>query len=117
MFKAGSTVFALAAAALIWVACEQSMSQPDTTGHTTSISVGNDFFEPKVDTVAVGSTVKWTNNGSEDHTTTSDTGAWDHQLARGGTFSQQFNQAGTFAYHCRFHGSPGAGMSGVIVVR
>ena len=117
MFKAGSVLFALAAAVLIWAACDKGISQPDPSGNTTSIAVGNDFFQPKVDTVDVGATVTWTNNGSVAHTTTSDTGVWDQQLAPGATFSRQFPHAGTYPYHCRFHGSPGAGMAGVIVVR
>ena len=37
-------------------------------------------------------------------------------VAGSGTFSTTFNTPGTYAYYCVFHGSPGAGMHGTIVV-
>ena len=66
----------------------------------------------------VGTTVIWTNTGQRPHTVTADDDAFKSDtLNNGGTFSRSFDQPGTFAYYCEFHGGPGAiGMSGVIRV-
>ena len=67
-------------------------------------------------TVAVGTTVTWTNNDSIAHTATSDTGVWDSGiLSPAQSFSFTFAQAGTYPYHCAIHGV--ASMSGTIVVQ
>ncbi len=79
----------------------------------------DDFFSAQVDTVAVGGTVTWTNSGSNPHTSTSDSNIWDSgTVSPGERFSHTFTEAGTFPYHCTFHGAPnGVGMAGTIVVR
>lgn len=103
---------------LAMVACEHEIEQPETFGSTPNVAMGDKFFEPKVDTVAIGTTVTWTNNGDEGHTSTSDAGTWDSgTIARSKTFSRTFTAAGSFPYHCSFHGRPGGGMSGTIVVK
>jgi len=76
--------------------------------------MGDNVFQPRVDTVAVGGTVTWTNNGALPHTSTSmtDPPAWDSgTVDPGETFSRQFAQAGSFPYECTFHN----GMTGTIV--
>ena len=61
-------------------------------------------FSPQTITVAVNTTVKWTNNDAISHTVTSDTGLFNSgTLAPAGTFSFQFTAAGTFTYHCSIH--------------
>ncbi len=65
--------------------------------------------------IPIGTKVTWTENdaGTAVHSTTSDTAIWDSGLLSvGQTFSQTFNQAGTFTYHCSRHGS----MTGKITV-
>lgn len=70
-------------------------------------------FEPGTLTVPVGTTVTWTNAGNRPHTVTSDDDTFDSgRLDPGETFSQTFDLAGTFAYHCGFHPE----MQGAIVV-
>lgn len=87
---------------------------PPTGGVNVAIS---DFkFSPAVDTVKVGTTVQWVNNGPSEHSSVSDTGLWDSQgLAApsgggnygggsgGQTFQFTFTQTGSFSYHCKFH--------------
>ncbi|MBI4410421.1 MAG: carboxypeptidase regulatory-like domain-containing protein [Gemmatimonadetes bacterium] len=93
------------------------------TGTTVNISVGDNFFSPAVDTVVVGTTVKWTNNGNVAHTTTSDasTPVWDGNLSTGGSFQFTFTQAGSFPYHCEIHSCKASqgcsSMNGTIVVQ
>lgn len=64
-------------------------------------------FVPDTITVPVGATVTWVNcepAGTEPHTSTSDTPAWDSgEFAVGARFSRTFPAAGTFPYHCTPH--------------
>ncbi|MFI5250608.1 MAG: plastocyanin/azurin family copper-binding protein [Gemmatimonadales bacterium] len=88
---------------------------PPPTGGV-NITVQNFSFSPAVDTIKVGTTVQWVNNGPSEHSSTSDTGLWNSQgltppsgggayggATAGATFQFTFNQAGTFTYHCMFH--------------
>src|SRR5713226_8293210 len=65
------------------------------------------FFMPMTAKVPQGSTAKWTNTGTVDHTTTADTTmpvTWDSgTLVVGATFSFAFAAAGKYTYHCNFH--------------
>jgi plastocyanin len=85
---------------------------------TTNVSIGDDFFQPKTITVSLGSTVTWTDNGSQ-HTVTC-TGTCGPQsfdsgnLNTGATFSHTFTVAGTYNYICVYHAP---GMSGTITVQ
>ena len=73
-------------------------------------------FVPATVTIGVGDTVTWTNNATDPHTSTSDTGIWDSgSMSPGATFSHTFNSAGSFAYHCTFHQS--LGMVGTVIVQ
>jgi plastocyanin len=78
------------------------------------VSITDDAFVPEADTVTVGDSVRWTNNGAEPHTTTSDAkSAWDSDtLYPGESFTFQLDSAGSYPYHSKFHPS----MTGTIVV-
>lgn len=91
-------------------------TMPEMEG--VSISIQDSEFSPAEQSVPVGTTVVWTHEGSLSHTVTADEGAFDSgTLTNGDTFSFTFEEAGTYAYHCSFHGAPGGqGMSGVITV-
>src|SRR5262245_185224 len=110
------TAAALSGAALFLGSCnddDEDLVQP----FVVEVSARDDFFDPKVDTVHVGTTVQWVNRGTHLHTTDSDTGLWDAELDPGERFSFTFDQLGSFPYHCDIHGAiGGVGMSGVIVV-
>ena len=89
------------------------------------VSIGDNFFDPRDLTINVGDTVTWTNNGSNPHTTTSDTGVWNSDsefplplaMQPGDQFSFTFTQAGTFPYFCEIHGAAGGiGQSGTTTV-
>lgn len=61
-------------------------------------------FKPKSITVAVGTTIKWTNTTTVAHTVTSDTGLFNSGIINpGGTFKFTFTKKGTFGYHCMIH--------------
>src|SRR5262249_41463912 len=95
--------------------------EPGAGGPASSVSIptGAEFlatraYAPDDLSVAVGTTVTWTNNDSIAHTSTSDVSGWNSGLvAPGGHFSFTFQTAGTFAYHCTIH----PGMIGTVVAR
>ena len=92
---------------------------------TVYINVNDDFFYPIKQTINAGQTVRWTNNGREQHSVNANTGSKDCNPASiesfdspaintGETFDHTFNNTGTFAYHCQLHGCP---MRGTITVQ
>jgi plastocyanin len=75
-------------------------------------------FVPKVLTVKVGTTVKFSNKDDVGHTVTSDTGVFDSGiLTKGEEFFFTFTQVGEYPYYCAPHGGlGGVGMAGLIIV-
>ena len=79
----------------------------------TAVTIVDFAFQPASLEIPAGTTVTWTNSGAATHTATADNGAFDSgRLAPGVSFSQTFNSAGTFTYHCEIHPQ----MTGTIVV-
>src|SRR6185369_7275849 len=83
-----------------------------------TVDIGDNTFTPKEISVPVGGSVTWNHKGQRKHTVTADDGSFDSKtLEAGGTFKQQFDKPGTYAYYCEFHGGAGGGgMAGVIKV-
>ncbi len=87
-------------------------------GQEVPLQARDSVFDPYTLTVDQGTTVTWSHLGRLTHTVTSDDGLFDSTpMDIGATFSVKFNASGTFRYYCQFHGRPGAGMSGTVVVR
>jgi plastocyanin len=84
----------------------------------SQVDIKNIAYAPKEIHVAAGGTVTWTNDDALQHTVTADDGSFDSGLFdQGGTFTQEFDTPGTYAYYCTPHGGPGGvGMSAVVVV-
>jgi plastocyanin len=77
---------------------------PGTDFKPAAVSIEGLAFVPASITVAVGTTITWTNNDSVVHTVTSDTGAFDSKnMAKGSTFSHTFTDPGVYSYHCTLH--------------
>src|SRR5689334_24981790 len=77
------------------------------TGGSTSnaIAIADNSFTPSATTVPVGTTVTWTWTGSGTHNVTfSNPSITGSANKTSGTFSKQFNTAGTFNYQCSIHG-------------
>lgn len=71
-------------------------------------------FVPDFVIVSVGTTVRWTNVGAEDHTVTSDDVPFDSgTLSPGASFEYTFDTAGSFGYFCSIHPSL---MTGTVLV-
>jgi plastocyanin len=88
---------------------------------TQNVTLKDNEFDPKTITVNVGDTVMWMDQGQNEHTVTADNGSFDSGDLKVGektSFSFTFSKAGTFAYHCKYHGGAGGqGMSGTVVVQ
>lgn len=101
-----------AALALSLVACggnsaaTTTTSPPSSGSDTAAVNIDNFAFNPGDLTVSVGTTVTWTNAQATEHTVTGDDENFDSaNLPEGASFSQVFDTAGTFAYHCTIHPS------------
>jgi plastocyanin len=97
------------------------MAKPATAGPATpeallaatpenakaAVSIDNFVFSPATLTVAVGTTVTWTNRDDVPHTVTSDEKQnkpfASKALDTDETFSFQFTKPGTYAYFCAVH--------------
>ncbi len=80
---------------------------------SADISMVNTSFNPQQVEVAVGGTVRFTNNDSVVHNATGAAFATGNLNPGQSSGNQAMNSAGTFAYSCTLH----AGMNGTIVVR
>jgi LPXTG-motif cell wall-anchored protein len=86
-----------------------------------NVAVKDNMFDPKTISVNAGDTVTWKIDGQNEHTVTADDGSFDSGDLKAGektSFTFSFPKAGTFAYHCKYHGAAGGqGMSGTIEVK
>ena len=76
------------------------------------VSAQDNVFVPKKVKIGQGEKVKWTNDGSEDHTVKFK-GEKDEIFAPGESVSKKFKDVGRFKYHCTLH----AGMTGKVVAK
>jgi plastocyanin len=83
-------------------------------------SEGQLYFDPQENTVAVGTTVVWTNNDEAAHTVTSGnpnegpSGTFDSSMiSPGKTFEYKFDAAGDTEYFCQVH----PWMTGKVIVQ
>ena len=82
---------------------------PAADAATVSASI-QDFKHQDL-SVAIGTTVTWTQSDAASHTTTSGSpgnpdGIWDSgRLSNGGTFSHTFTETGELLYYCSIHPS------------
>lgn len=61
-------------------------------------------FSPANISVEIGTTVRWTNNHTIVHTSTSDDGVWDSgNINPGNNYSFTFLATGVYPYHCIYH--------------
>ncbi|HSD63515.1 MAG TPA: plastocyanin/azurin family copper-binding protein [Ignavibacteriaceae bacterium] len=90
---------------------DSSTNPPDGTPGPNEIFIQNMSFASGTRTVALGTTLKWTNKDAVTHTVTSGvpgslSGIFDSgNIAPQGSFSFTFHQTGVFKYYCRIHTS------------
>src|SRR2546425_3468207 len=82
-----------------------------------AVSAIDNAFDAQVVHIQPGQAVRWTNNGHSPHTVTADDFSFaSGRVEPGGSFSQTFAAPGVYSYYCTYHGAPGIGMTGVVVV-
>jgi plastocyanin len=86
---------------------------PATTAGGTAVTIQNFAFSPASVNVKVGDSVTWTNKDSATHQLAGDGGIASDPLATGAAYTQKFDTAGSFNYHCSIHPS----MTGTVVVK
>ena len=102
-------------AILLLSARSSSVSAKDQpSGAAAAVKIDNFSFEPQTLTVAVGTTVTWTNRDDIPHTSVSTDGVWKSKVMdTDETFSYTFAKSGTYSYFCSIHPK----MTGKIVVQ
>ena len=66
-------------------------------------------YDPPQRSVAVGTTITFTNKDNADHTVTSTNHTFDSgRIRSGNTFQYTFNTAGTYYFYCNYHSSNSA---------
>jgi LPXTG-motif cell wall-anchored protein len=81
---------------------------------TENVTISDFQFTPAQITVQQGDTVTWTNEGPTAHSATASDGSFDTGIfSAGGSRSETFDEAGTFAYIC----TPHPNMHGTVVVQ
>lgn len=93
---------ALGVVALALACTSDRTSVTGPQGGSNSVNIAHFAFAPAADTVAVGTTITWTNQDGTAHTVTG-TGFDSGSLTQNASFSHTFATKGTFAYHCIFH--------------
>jgi plastocyanin len=72
------------------------------------VTIHDNAFQPDTVTVTAGTSVRWTNAGTAQHTVASDAVLWASELLPPGWwFEVRFDSAGTFGYHCTAHAETG----------
>ena len=88
-----------------------STAPPAPAADATPVSASIQDFKHQDLSVAIGTTVTWTQRDSASHTTTSGSPGspdeiWDSgRLSNGGTFTHTFTKTGEFPYYCSVHPS------------
>jgi plastocyanin len=85
------------------VGAQERAGGPRVATQVIRVRIVDFAFRPRNLTIDQGTVVRWVNRGDRPHTTTSNTGLWNHTLAPGETFHRRFRRMGTFAYHCSIH--------------
>jgi len=71
---------------------------------TQTVTIKVFAFDPSDLSVAVGTTVTWTNEDATGHTATADAGSFDcRPISGGASMSFTFTTPGTYDYHCAIH--------------
>jgi len=94
------TVLALCGLGL--AGCSKSSTAP-AAAHTLSVSVRDDIFVPKVDSVSVGDTVTWTWVGIQLHDLVFQDSVGNVAAQTTGSARRAFTAPGIYHYRCTLH--------------
>jgi plastocyanin len=112
-----ATAMALAASFVATGTSAEAQEPADADAHGASVSAIDNVFTPEILRIDPGQAVEWTIEGRSPHTVEADDGSWGSgNLPPGADYSHTFEAEGIFPFFCRYHGRPGAGMAGTVVV-
>ena|SRR5688572_7126644 len=106
------SVLASALLLLALVACGGGGSEPAADdaaaaegGGAQTVAIEGNAYSPADLSVSSGGSVEWTNNDDVPHTVTFEDSSVSSsdELAKGGTHSATFSEAGDFSYTCKIH--------------
>jgi plastocyanin len=98
-------------AVIVFAAALSACSASPSTTNKNTVNIQGSAFSPAEITIKQGESVTWTNKDSVGHTIVGTTFT-STLLDTGQSFTQVFNVAGTFDYHCSVHPS----MIGKVIV-
>jgi plastocyanin len=112
-----ATALALFALLLMMPGPVEAQDPADEAAYGASVSAIDNLFTPEIVRIELGETVEWTMDGRSPHTVEADDGSWSSgNLDPGAEFDLTFDAEGIFPFFCRYHGRPGLGMAGTVVV-
>jgi plastocyanin len=112
-----ATVVALTALFVVSGMPAEAQEPADHDAYGASVSAIDNVFTPEIVRIEPGQTVEWTMDGRSAHTVEADDGSWNSgNLEPGAEFDRSFDAEGVYPFFCRYHGRPGIGMAGTIVV-
>ncbi len=85
-----------------------------------TVPMKDNVFLPQTLTVDYGTVVVWKNQGRNKHNVIPDrasTGWKSKTIKPGGSFTKKLDTPGVIGYFCSFHGAPGKGMYGTLIVK
>jgi plastocyanin len=113
VWVAGLGMSVLMATFLLLARSSVTANTAQSSTATTEVTIDNFSFRPQTVTVAVGTTVTWTNRDDIPHTVVSDNAVFKSKARdTDEKFSYTFDKAGTYPYHCSLHPK----MTGQVVV-
>ena len=114
MIRRSVYVAGLAVVAAMFFAVSPLVTAGAQQPAVVEVKIDNFSFGPQAQSVAVGTTVSWTNRDDIPHTVVSTDGVFKSKvLDTDEKFSYTFAKAGTFSYYCSIHPK----MTGKIVVQ
>ncbi len=86
--------------------------------HLVTVHIRDNVFSPANLDVEPGTTVRWVNDGRNNHNVTpsSAKGGGSGNLKPGKSYVRTFEDAGAFAYYCNLHGTPTKGQHAQVAV-
>lgn len=106
--------------ALVLLAPAPRASAADDYDQATTVAMKDNTYLPQTLTVDPGTTVRWDNQGRNKHNVIPDraaTGWKSPTIKPGNDFEQKLDTPGAYGYFCSFHGAPGKGMYGTLIVK
>lgn len=81
-----------------------STTSPSASPGAQVVTIPGFSFQPSTLTIQTGTSVTWRNDASVAHQIVSNTGAFSSSVLNpGDSYTHQFSQPGTYAYHCGIH--------------